>query len=229
MLALAVSSLAFSAPLRPAAPARTGQLTMLTGPSRNDAAKIGSALLALLLVVGPVDEAQAARMGGRMGGRAPSMGRMSGGMSGGMRGGYGGGMRGGTNVYVSPGMGMGMGMGYGYGMSPFGFGISPGAYLGLSLAEAFVREQQRQAFLEQQLRTAQELGQDQAMIAQLQSQLNEQNGKVEAIRARQAAEGGDAPATAPAQAPSTESEAIQLLQKQLQEQQAEIAALKAAQ
>ena len=112
---------------------------MLTGTSRNDAAKIGSALLALLLVVGPVDEAQAARSGGRMGGRAPSMGRMSGGMSGGMRGGYGGGMRGGTNVYVSPGMGMGMGMGYGYGMSPFGFGISPGAYLGLSLAEAVVR------------------------------------------------------------------------------------------
>merc|ERR1719327_335821 len=146
-------------------------------------------------------------------------------MSGGMRGGYGGGMRGGTNVYVSPGMGMGMGMGYGYGMSPFGFGISPGAYLGLSLAEAFVREQQRQAFLEQQLRTAQELGQDKAMIAQLQSQLNEQNGKVEAIRARQAAEGGDAPASAPAKAPTTESEAIKLLQ----EQQAEIAALKATQ
>ena len=228
MLAVAVSSLAFSSPFRAAAPARTGQLTMLTGPSRNDAAKIGSALLALLLVAGPVDEAQAARMGGRMGGRAPSMGRMGGGMGGGMRGGYGGGMRGGTNVYVSPGMGMGMGYGYGM-MSPFGFGISPGAYLGLSLAELFVREQQRQAFLEQQLRTAQELGQDQAMIAQLQSQLNEQNGKVEAIRARQAAEGGDAPASAPAKAPSTESEAIQLLQKQLQEQQAEIAALKAAQ
>ena len=34
----------------------------------------------------------------------------------------------------------------------FGGGPGFGTYLGLSLAESFIREQQRQAFLEQQLR-----------------------------------------------------------------------------
>ena len=96
-------------------------------------------------------------------------------------GGYGGGYGGGrTNVIISPGIGMGMSpFGYGY-----GYGISPGAYLGLTLAETLLREQQRQAYLEQQLRTQQQLGQDQAMIQQLQTALAEQSAKVEGLRAQ---------------------------------------------
>ena len=119
-------------------------------------------------------DAEAARSGGRMGGRAPAM-RSAPMRSAPMRGGggYGGGYGGGrTNVYVSPGIGMGMSpFGYGY-----GYGISPGAYLGLTLAETLLREQQRQAYLEQQLRTQQQLGQDQAMIQQLQTALGEGMG-----------------------------------------------------
>ena len=109
-----------------------------------------AALAAAVLVAAPMD-AEAARSGGRMGGRAPAM-RSAPMRSAPMRGGggYGGGYGGGrTNVYVSPGIGMGMSpFGYGY-----GYGISPGAYLGLTLAETLLREQQRQAYLEQQLRT----------------------------------------------------------------------------
>jgi len=41
-------------------------------------------------------------------------------------------------------------------------GISTGTYLGISLVETLIREQQRQAYLQQQLRTQQELGRDQA-------------------------------------------------------------------
>ena len=60
---------------------------------------------------------------------------------------------------------MGYGMGYGY-----GGGIGMGTYLGLSVAEAFLREQQRQAYLQRELQTAQQLGKDQAAIAALQQE-----------------------------------------------------------
>merc|ERR1719248_173998 len=116
--------------------------------------------------------------------------------------------------------GMGYGMGYGgYGMGGGGNGV--GMYLGLSLAETFIREQQRQAFLQQQLRTQQELGQDQAAIAALQRELAEQNSKVEALKAQGA--GAQAP---PAAAPTSDAAVIEQLKAQLAAQQAEINAMK---
>jgi len=108
--------------------------------------------------------------------------------------------------------------GYGYGGYGYGGGNGLGLYLGLSLAETFVREQQRQAFLQQQLRTQQELGRDQQAIADLQRQLAEQNAKVDALRAQGA--------TAPASAPLTEAQQIEMLKAQLAAQQNEIANLK---
>ena len=48
------------------------------------------------------------------------------------------------------GMGYG-GMGYGgMGYGGMGFGVSPGLYLGVTLAETLLRETQRQQFLQQQ-------------------------------------------------------------------------------
>jgi hypothetical protein len=117
----------------------------LTAPTQ-PAKAFGAAMLAALLTMAPVDEAFAAsRSGGRVGGRAPvyrsapSRTYRS------------------TNVYISP-PAVVYGGGYGYG---YGYGISPGAYLGLSLVEALIREQERQAYLQQQLRTQLELGRDQ--------------------------------------------------------------------
>ena len=119
------------------------------------------------------------------------------------------------------GYGMGYG-GYGYGYGGGGTGL----YLGLSLAEAFLREQQRQAYLERQLQMQRELGQDQAAIQQLQAELTAQRAKVESMRVQQ--EGGGAAAPTPQVAPG-ESDAVRLLQQQLLEQQKEIQALKAGQ
>ena len=45
-----------------------------------------------------------------------------------------------------------------------------------------MREQQRQAYLQQQLRTQQQLGQDQAAIQSLQRELEQQNLKVDAMK-----------------------------------------------
>ena len=45
-----------------------------------------------------------------------------------------------------------------------------------------MREQQRQQYLQQQLRTQRELGQDQAAIQQLQNELAQQNLKVDAMK-----------------------------------------------
>ena len=183
-----------------------------------------AALAAAVLVAAPMD-AEAARSGGRMGGRAPAM-RSAPMRSAPMRGGggYGGGYGGGrTNVYVSPGIGMGMSpFGYGYG---YGYGISPGAYLGLTLAETLLREQQRQAYLEQQLRTQQQLGQDQAMIQQLQTALAEQSAKVEGLRAQGGGGGGGA--AAPAQ--TADQAQIERLTRELAEQKAALQKLQTAQ
>jgi len=121
------------------------------------------------------------------------------------------------------GYGMGYGMGYGY-----GGGIGMGTYLGLSVAEAFLREQQRQAYLQRELQTAQQLGKDQAAIAALQQELAAQNAKVDSLRVQQQSGGGSAPAQMPATAPG-ETEAMRQLQVQLIQQQREIEALKAAQ
>jgi hypothetical protein len=170
----------------------------LTAPTQ-PAKAFGAAMLAALLTMAPVDEAFAAsRSGGRVGGRAsvyrsaPSRTYRS------------------TNVYISP-PAVVYGGGYGYG---YGYGISPGAYLGLSLVEALIREQERQAYLQQQLRTQLELGRDQAKIAELQRQLADQSAKVEGLRSQQADRGS---------APDREdAETIRKLQKQLRLQQREI-------
>merc|ERR1711920_991552 len=163
---------------------------------------LAGVVLAALVAFAPLNSD--ARVGGRVGGRAPAVApRQT------------------TNIYVAPTPMQGYGYsGYGYGYSPFG-GISTGAYLGLSIVETLIREQQRQAYLQQQLRTQQELGRDQAMIQQLQADLAAQNAEVDSLKAQRAA-GGAAPT------PSTETGSVQLLQQQLIEQQKQIEALKAA-
>ena len=208
----------------PAAP-RSAPPTMSVGgapPQQHLQRTALAALAAAVLVAAPMD-AEAARSGGRMGGRAPAM-RSAPMRSAPMRGGggYGGGYGGGrTNVIISPGIGMGMSpFGYGY-----GYGISPGAYLGLTLAETLLREQQRQAYLEQQLRTQQQLGQDQAMIQQLQTALAEQSAKVEGLRAQGGGGGGGA--AAPAQ--TADQAQIERLTRELAEQKAALQKLQTAQ
>jgi len=124
-----------------------------------------------------------------------------------------------TNVYVAPtpmygGYGMGYGGGFGY-----GGGNGLGLYMGLSIAESFLREQQRQVYLQNQLRVQQELGRDQAQIQALQRELSEQNAKVEGLKQQN---GGVAPAV------DSETEATLKLKLQLIEQQKELEQLKAA-
>jgi len=159
--------------------------------------------------------AEAARSGGRVGGRAPSSAMRSS-----PRPAPTAAPQRTTNVYVAPmgGMGMGYGgMGMGYG--GYGGGNGMGLYLGLSLAETFLREQQRQAYLQQQLATQRQLGADQAAIQQLQMQLQEQNAKVAGLTQQN---GGVAPKV------DAETEATLKLKIQLAEQQKELEALKAA-
>jgi len=128
-----------------------------------------------------------------------------------------------TNVYMSQPMGYGYG-GYGMGMSNSGMGL----LVGVELANAFLKEQQRQAYLQQQLKVQQQLGADSAQIAELQRQLAAQNAKVEGLAAQKAAEQG-APTPAqpvfPAQMASEEQLKLQLAVLQ---QQKELEALKAA-
>ena len=108
----------------------------------------------------------------------------------------------------------------GYGMYGGGFGGNgAGLYLGLSLAESFLREQQRQAYLQQQLRMQQQLGADQQAIQQLQNELAAQNAKVEGLKQQN---GGVAPAM------DADTEATLKLKLQLMEQQKELEQLKAA-
>merc|ERR1719263_1746658 len=116
--------------------------------------------------------------------------------------------------YGMPMMG-GYGMGYGMGMSPGGAGL----YLGLSLAETLIREQQRQAFLEQQLRTQQELGRDQASIAALQRELAEQTAKVNSLQSQ----GGG-----PGSPVLDKEQELEMMRAQLATQQKAIEELKAA-
>lgn len=88
-----------------------------------------------------------------------------------------------TNVYVAPPP-VYAAPGYGFApASPFGYGmgISRGELLALSaleLGQAFVREQQRQAFLQQQLEVQRKLGRDEAQIQALQQQLADQEARM---------------------------------------------------
>jgi len=104
-----------------------------------------------------------------------------------------------------------------------GGGINTGAFLGFEVVEMFIKEQQRQAYLKQQLATQQQLGADKAAIESLQRQLSEQNAKVDGLRAQQPA--GSAP---PAGAPAPTEEQLKL-QLQVLQQQKELEQLKAAQ
>mmetsp|Transcript_22086 Transcript_22086/g.34618 ORF Transcript_22086/g.34618 Transcript_22086/m.34618 type:complete len:258 (+) Transcript_22086:219-992(+) len=73
------------------------------------------------------------------------------------------------------------GGGYGY-----GGGVSTGTFLAMSAIElgaAMHREQQRQAYLQQQMQMAQQLGKDQAQIEMLSKQLAETNAKMAEIEA----------------------------------------------
>jgi hypothetical protein len=186
-----------------------------------------SVFLALALTFSPMDAAEAGRSGGRVGGRAPSMSsrpaaRPSSGATARPA------MRTSapapapvqrtTNVYMAP-MGGGMYGGGMYGGGMMGGGNGMGLYLGLSVAESFMREQQRQQYLQQQLRTQRELGQDQAAIQQLQNELAQQNLKVDAMK-QQGAETNTGAAT------EKDIEALKL-RLQLMEQEKEIAQLKA--
>merc|ERR1740138_1087749 len=79
-----------------------------------------------------------------------------------------------------------MGGGYGYG----GGGNGMGLFIGVEVAQMFLKEQQRQAYLKQQLATQQQLGADKAAIESLQRQLSEQNAKMDNLRAQQPAPPG---------------------------------------
>jgi len=195
------------------------------GPNVAQATKVAmSTLLIAALTLSPMDAEAAGRSGGRVGGRAPAM-RSAPSRS------YAPRTSSRTNIYVSPGIGYG-GFGYG-GVFPgygYGFGGGPGlgTYLGLSLAETFLREQQRQAFLEQQLRTQQELGRDQAQIAALQQQLEVQRSRVDILRAEQEGKPSDSMASQMDTMPAEERAAFEQLMQQLKAQQKEIESLKAA-
>lgn len=142
-LALGLSALSFSAPqmgLQTAVPTRTTAVEM-KAPQWAQPAMAG--LLSAAVALTPFS-AEAARSGGRVGGRAPSSSMRSAPRSAPAP------VRT-TNVYVAPTPMMG-GYGMGYGGYGMGGGNGMGLYLGLSLAETFMREQQRQAYLQQQLR-----------------------------------------------------------------------------
>lgn len=193
--------------------------------AKGHAKKAVSILLTSFLAFAPLQPALAARSGGRMGGggmRSPSMSRSM--PRSAPRQAYRPPSR--TNVYVAPmvsPMGMGMGMGYGYSPFGMGYGGGGGAYLGLSLVESLLRAQERQAMLQQQLRTQEELGKDQAQIAQIQAELAQQNALVSGLRTQQGQ------AVQQGQLPAAESPEMAALINQLKTQQAEIEQLKAAQ
>lgn len=124
-------------------------------------------------------------------------------------------------------MGMGYG-GYGYGGGMMGGGNGMGLYLGLSLFESFQREQQRQVYLQQQLQTQRQLGQDQAAIQALQNELNQQNAKVDSLRAQGADKAPPPQTSVQDQAAPGESAAIAEMRAMMMAQQKELEALKAA-
>ena len=213
MLALGLSSLSFSAPhmgvanTAPRAPVVDMKMPQWAQPAI-------AAVLSATVALTPFS-AEAARSGGRVGGRAPSSSMRSAPRAAPART---------TNVYVQPAMPMGMGYGgMGYGGYGMGGGNGMGLYLGLSVAESFMREQQRQVYLQNQLRTQQELGRDQQAIQQLQMELASQNAKVDQLKAQN---GGQVPTTSvQQQAAPGEMEAMRMM---LIQQQKELEALKTA-
>jgi hypothetical protein len=178
--------------------------------------RLGAIGAGFLSLVGAPLAAFAARSGGRVGGRAPaarapsrsysapSSSRTNVYVTPPTR----------TNVYVTPGFG---GYGYGgyggYGYGGYGRGslAVDGAFLGLSLIDSIRREEERRRYIEQQLKTQQELGKDQALIQQLQFQLQEQNSKIDGLRQKAGPE---------------ETDAVKSMQQKLEAQQREIEELR---
>merc|ERR1712216_214383 len=112
-----------------------------------------------------------------------------------------------NNIYIQPSVvprygGYGYG-GYGYGgigYGPFGFSTgSVGLDVGIGVAELLIREQQRQAFLQNQIQVQRELGRDAATISELQREVEIGNSRLAELEQKLAAEKGQAPAQAPAQ------------------------------
>jgi len=142
----------------------------------------------------------AARSGGRVGGRAPAPRAAPRAAPS---------VRSNTNIYIAPTPSYGYG-GYGYGgygyrgpsFGPFGF--STGSFAldaGIGVAELLVREQQRQAFLQNQIKVQRELGKDAATIDQLQREVEAGNARLKELE-QQVAAGKQAPAPAQAAAPA---------------------------
>jgi len=200
--------------------------TVMNRPSRSNSifpakkAAFVAALVACLLATSHPDAANAAvRSGGRLGGRtsvsrsrsstaarsysSPRMGSSVNihvappTLSPYGYGGYGGGIMGGPQMYRPYGYGGGMLMSPGY------YGGGPSApMIGLSLLELLVREQQRQAFIQQQLAQQRELGRDKALIDQLQAELDKQNTVIEQLQQQQRQQQAGAGAATP-QSPAT--------------------------
>jgi len=74
--------------------------------------------------------------------------------------------------------------GYGYGYGGYGMGISPGAYLGLSLLDAIADEQRRAAYMRQQIETQKQLGKDAGEIEALKAQLAAQEQRLADLQAQ---------------------------------------------
>merc|ERR1712118_371147 len=93
----------------------------------------------------------------------------------------------------------------GYRGPSFGpFGFSTGSFAldaGIGVAELLVREQQRQAFLQNQIQVQRELGKDAATIDQLQRGVEAGNARLKELE-QQVAAGKQAPAPAQAAAPA---------------------------
>merc|ERR1719486_1093892 len=75
----------------------------------------------------------------------------------------------------------GMGM-----MSPFGYGygVNPTAMIGITVADMFLQEQRRQAYMQRQIETARQLGQDQNAISALEQQLAQQTAALQSLEAQ---------------------------------------------
>jgi hypothetical protein len=103
-----------------------------------------------------------------------------------------GGYRGGYGGYGYGGYGYG---GFGYG--PFGLSTgSVGLDVGIGVTEMLIREQQRQAFLQNQIQVQRELGRDAATIDQLQREVEAGNARLAELEQKISAEKAQAPSQA---------------------------------
>jgi len=222
MLALAAFSpgLVVSPAVRGMAPAPATDVQMKLSPWAQPA--MAAAAMAAALTFAPVDPAFAAKSGGRVGGRVTSTGSVKSSAD----------TKTAkssanvkaaapaaapapqvTNVYMTQPMGYG-----GYGG---GGGSGMGLFVGAELVNMYFKEQQRQAYLKQQLEVQQQLGADSAKIAELQRMLSEQNAKVDSLAAQK-----NAQSAASLQPQAAPGEAEMQMQMQLIQQQKELELIK---